>query len=235
MLQAAYYPRDGGNFQGHSKDASRFSVNPVNADDYVVNGTNTQEKDSVVLTAAHTFDHVLDQDNLSSQIGASVWYSTIQNRRSNQDGDRKVYAVFNHTNYKQWNLQLLAGYQNIDNADLEHPNHLTFGAFDSSFNVATKGQIYSAEVSYLFPQEFGDFNQFRPYLNYSAYHKTAQGYQDSQRIIAGLSFNYHKLTVNSEMLIGKHDPYLGDREGLATGGSNDGWNKRLFVSFAYYF
>jgi hypothetical protein len=35
----------------------------------------------------------------------------IENKRSGQDGDRQVYSVFSNTNYNQWNLQLLAGYQ----------------------------------------------------------------------------------------------------------------------------
>ncbi|OUY06740.1 hypothetical protein [Acinetobacter populi] len=234
-IQIAYYPRDGGNFQGHSKDARRFSINPVEADDYVTDGTYTREKNSFVIRAAHTFDHVFDQENFSSQIGASAWYSTIENKRTHQNGDRQVYSVFSNTNYNQWNLQLLAGFQDIDNADDTYPDHLTLGGFDSSFNSATEGQIYSAEVSYLFPHTFGALNTIRPYLNYSAYQKKQNTFKDSERIIAGLSFNYQKWTINSELLIGKHDPFLGDSDGLAAGGNNTDWNKRLFVSLAYYF
>ncbi|MDO2346636.1 hypothetical protein Q2471_26885, partial [Escherichia coli] len=88
---------------------------------------------------------ILGQENFSTQLGASAWYSTIENKRSGQDGDRQVYSVFSNTNYNQWNLQLLAGYQDIDNADTQYKDHLTLGGFDYSFNSATKGQIYSAE------------------------------------------------------------------------------------------
>ncbi|MBD0243224.1 hypothetical protein IAF68_25005, partial [Acinetobacter baumannii] len=155
--------------------------------------------------------------------------------RSGQDGDRQVYSVFSNTNYNQWNLQLLAGYQDIDNADTQYKDHLTLGGFDYSFNSATKGQIYSAELSYLFPQQFGPITSVRPYLNYSSYRKEQDGFKNSTRFIPGIAFNYQKLTVQAELLMGKHDPYLGDSEGLAAGGSNDKWNKKAFVIFAYYF
>ncbi|MFT4021471.1 MAG: hypothetical protein QM666_08155, partial [Acinetobacter sp.] len=106
--QIAYYPTDGGNYQGNSKDARRYSINAVNADDSVSEGTNTKEKNSFVLRGAHTFKNINGNENFNSQIGASAWYSTIENRRSGRDGNRQVYSIFTNTNYKQWNLQLLA-------------------------------------------------------------------------------------------------------------------------------
>ncbi len=197
----------------------------------VPQGTNTQEKNSIVVRGAHTFKNVLGQENFSTQLGASAWYSTIENKRSGEDGDRQVYSVFSNTNYNQWNLQLLAGYQDIDNADTEYKDHLTLGGFDYSFNSATKGQIYSAELSYLFSQQFGPITSIRPYLNYSSYQKEQDGFKDSTRFIPGIAFNYQKLTVQAELLMGKHDPYLGDSEGLAAGGTNDKWNKKSVCNF----
>lgn len=47
--QLAFYPTDGGTYRGKSKDSSRFSINPVNADDSVPQGTNTKEKNSIVV------------------------------------------------------------------------------------------------------------------------------------------------------------------------------------------
>lgn len=91
--QLAFYPTDGGTYRGKSKDSSRFSINPVNADDSVPQGTNTKEKNSIVVRGAHTFKNVLGQENFSTQLGASAWYSTIENKRSGQDGDRQVYSV----------------------------------------------------------------------------------------------------------------------------------------------
>ncbi|MCH4245156.1 hypothetical protein [Acinetobacter gerneri] len=234
-FQLAYYPTDGGNFYGHSKDSKRFSVNLVNADDYVKDGTNTREKNAIVVRGAHTFKNINNDEKISSQLGASAWYSQVENKRSEQTGSRQVYAIFANNTYHQWNVQALAGYQNIDNADHQFPNQITLGGFDGSFNSATKGQIYSAEVSYSFPNKVGPFTGVRPYLNYSTYIKDEDGFKNSTRFIPGLAFSYEKLTVQAELLIGKHDPYVGDSEGLAAGGTNGDWFKRAYVSLAYYF
>jgi len=170
-FQIAYYPTDGGNFQGRSKDSKRFSINFVNADDYVKDGTNTREKNSIVIRGAHTFKNVAGNEKFNTQLGASAWFSEVDNKRSDRKGDRQVYSIFTNTHYNQWNFQVLAGYQDIDNADNQFKDHITIGGFDGSFNSATKGQIYSAEVSYLFPSNIGPFMQIKPYLNYSAYIK----------------------------------------------------------------
>ena len=55
-------------------------------------------KDSAKEIYAHC-NHLLAQENFSTQLGASAWYSTIENKRSGQDGDRQVYSVFSNTNY----------------------------------------------------------------------------------------------------------------------------------------
>ena len=187
--QLAFYPTDGGTYRGKSKDSSRFSINPVNADDSVPQGTNTKEKNSIVVRGAHTFKNVLGQENFSTQLGASAWYSTIENKRSGQDGDRQVYSVLAipiTTNgiYSFWLvIKTLI-------MPTQYKDHLTLGGFDYSFNSATKGQIYSAELSYLFPQQFGPITSVRPYLNYSSYRKEQDGFKNSTRFIPGIAFNY---------------------------------------------
>ena len=234
-FQLAYYPTDGGNYSGQSKDSRRYTVNFVNADDYVEEGTNTQEKNAVVARFAHQFKNIAGDENLASKVGASAWYSQVENKRSNTTGDRKVWSVFANTTYKQWTLQTLAGYQDIDNADLEFKDHITLGGFDGSFNSATKGQVYSAELAYAYANNIGPLSSVKPYVNYSAYVKDKAGYKHSQRIISGVAFNYQKISVQAELLLGKHDPYIDESLGLAQGGADNSWHKRLFIALGYYF
>lgn len=230
QLDLAYYPTDGGNFQGHSKDAKRFSVNMVNADDYVENGTHTKEKNMFVAR----YVHQLKYDDLNYKLGASAWYSEIENKNSHNTGSRQVWSVFTDMNYENWNMNLLLGHQKIDHKDSLYPEHITLGGFDSSFNSATQGDFFSTELSYLFTQKFEYINSIRPYINFSGYTNKNGNGSDSLRIIPGLSFNFKDITVQAEYLIGKHDPYLGDPNGLAQG-SNNQWNKKVHVSVAYYF
>ncbi len=230
QLDLAFYPTDGGNFQGHSKDSRRYSINMVNADDYVVNGTNTKEKNMLVARYVHQFKY----DDLNYKLGASAWYSDIENKNTHATGSRKVWSIFTDMNYENWSMNLLLGHQKIDNKDDLYPDHITLGGFDASFNSATEGDFFSTEVSYLFPQKFEYINSIRPYINYSGYINKKGDSADSFRIIPGLSFMLKDITIQAEYLIGKHDPYLGDANGLANG-SNDKWNKKANVSIAYYF
>jgi len=231
QLDLAYYPTDGGNYQGHSKDSRRFSINMVNADDYVVFGTNTREKNMFVARYSHDFEY---NEQTKYSIGASVWHSEIDNRRYNTTGSREVWSAFTNINHNNINAKLLFGHQNIKNKDQLHPEHITLGGFDGSFNSAAKGDFYSTEISYLFPKNFKGITSIRPYLNYSGYFNKNDDAPASTRIIPGVAFNFKGLTFQTEYLIGKHDPYLGDSNGLAKGDVNK-WNKKLYLSMAYYF
>lgn len=230
QIDLAYYPTDSGNFQGHSKDAKRFSIGPVDADEYVKNGTNTKEKNMLVARYAHRFKY----NELNYQLGTSIWYSDIENRNYNTIGSRKAWSIFTDLDYKNWNSKLLFGHQDINNKDPIHPDHITLGGFDYSFNSATEGIFYSAELSYLFSDKLKNITTIRPYLNFSGYTKKNDQYSDSMRFIPGVSFKLKDLTVQAEYLIGKNDPYLGNANGLTQGDSNK-WNKKTYISLAYYF
>lgn len=230
QIDLAYYPTDGGNYKGQSKDSKRYSINLVNADDYVKDGTNSKEKNMLVGRYAQQFSN----GDLNYQLGGSAWYSDIENRNYNTTGSRKIWSVFSDLNYKNWNSKLLFGHQNIDNKDPIHPDHITLGGFDYSFNSATKGNFYSAEISYLLPDQYQNIKSIRPYLNVSGYGNKNDNFSDSMRVIPGVSFNFKDITIQAEYLMGKHDPYLGDENGLAQGDINS-WNKKAYVSIAYYF
>lgn len=226
----AYYPIDSGNFQGQSKDSKRLSISPVNADDYVKDGTNTKEKNMLVARYTYQFEYA----NLDYKLGTSIWYSNIENRKYDTTGSRKVWALFADFNYRNLSTKLLFGRQNIDNKDLLYPDHITLGGFDYSFNSATQGNFYSTDFSILLPDKFENIRSVRPYLNLSGYSNKNNQYSKSLRFIPGISFKLKDLTIQAEYLVGKHDPYLGDANGLAQGDMNK-WNKKTYISIAYYF
>ena len=230
QLSLAFYPIDGGNFRGHSKDARRFSINMVNADDYVENGTNTQEKNMIIARYAYSSNYA----DLNYQLGTSVWYSDIENKNYSSTGSRQVWSIFADFNYQSWNSKLLFGHQDIDHKDRLSPDHISLGGFDYSYNSATQGDFFSTEFSYLFPYSFEYVQSIRPYLNISGYINKKNSSTDSYRVIPGVAFKFKDLTIQAEHLIGKYDPYLGDQNGLAQG-TNNNWNQKTYISLAYYF
>ena len=233
-VQLGFYPADGGDWAGTSKDANRYSVNAVHADSYVTGGSNNKERNILVGRLAYTVQH---SEGSSSELGVSALRSTLHNADTGDDGDRNAYAV--HYGGKFGALGVLAeiGRQSMSprNPSAVGNDTVTFGAYDGSFNVASKGDFYSAELSYALPWSLGPVSKITPYLNYSAFTKDKAGFKDSQRVIAGAHFSAGPLFIYTEMRWGKNDPYTGDYvTGAAAGGDNT-WKKAFYANIGYYF
>ena len=228
-----FYPTDGGNYKGTSKDSSRYSGNFVRADD-LTQGTDIDEKNMWVTRLSRKFE--LDQSqNFSTEIGGSYWYSELENNRTNKDGHRSTWSIFSTTNYQAWQWLFLAGEQDIKNADNLLPKSSTIGAFDYPYQVANKGKYMANEINYTFAKPFHQLENIKPYVSYSRFYKDESGYQDSDRLIAGLYFNYKKVGIQGEYIWSRNDPMTGSgADGLAQGDGNQ-WNKLFYLSLGYYF
>ncbi|ENU58059.1 hypothetical protein L291_0814 [Acinetobacter guillouiae MSP4-18] len=228
-----FYPTDGGNYTGTSKDASRYSGNFVQADD-LSQGTDINEKNMWVTRLSRKFE--LDPaQKFSTEIGGSFWYSDLENNRTQQDGHRSTWNIFSTTNYQAWQWLFLAGKQNIKNADNLLPNSSTIGAFDYPYQVANKGKFMANEINYTLAQPFYQLENIKPYLSYSRFFKDQKDYQDSDRLIAGVYFNYKAVGIQGEYIWSRNDPMTGgSANGLAQGDSNQ-WNKLFYLSLGYYF
>ena len=228
-----FYPTDGGNYKGTSKDSSRYSGNFVEADD-LTQGTDINEKNMWITRFSRKFE-LNATENFSTEIGGSYWYSELQNHRTDQHGNRRTWSIFSTTNYQAWQWLFLFGEQNIKNGDDLLPNTSTIGAFDYPYQVANKGQYMANEINYTFAKPFHQLENIKPYVSYSRFYKDESGYQDYDRLIAGLYFNYKKLGIKGEYILSRNDPMTGSgADGLAQGDSNQ-WNKLFYLSIGYYF
>ena len=233
-LQLGFYPSDAGNYTGDSVDSSRFHANMVKADD-LSSGTNTQEKNMLIGRVAHTFGPANRKDGLKTQLGASYLYSSVENKRTRLDGTRQAWTLFADSFWQRWNLKLAGGQQYLRNKDNLFGNYTTFGAFDFPYNIANRGDFYSAEINYNWPASYGKLTDIKPYLNYATYHKKATGFQDSTRIISGLMFNYDSWGIQAEYILSKNDPMVGGTLDSLAQGDGKGWNRLLYISLGYYF
>ena len=228
-----FYPTDGGNYKGTSKDSSRYSGNFVEADD-LTQGTDIDEKNMWITRFSRKFE-LNATENFSTEIGGSYWYSELQNHRTDQHGNRRTWSIFSTTNYQAWQWLFLFGEQNIKNGDDLLPNTSTIGAFDYPYQVANKDQYMANEINYTFAKPFHQLENIKPYVSYSRFYKDESGYQDSDRLIAGLYFNYKKVGIQGEYILSRNDPMTGSgADGLAQGDSNQ-WNKLFYLSIGYYF
>ena len=233
-VQVGFYPVDGGDWAGTSRDAARYTVNAVHADQSLAGGSNNRERNMLVGRLAYTLQQT---ERARNELGISGLYSTLHNADTNRNGHRTAYAAHYAGQFAALGVRAEVGRQNMSarNPAAVGNSMITFGAYDGSYNVAAKGNFLSAEISYELPWTLGPINKVTPYLNYSAFMKDRSDFRDSRRLIAGAHFNAGPLFIQTELRFGRNDPMTGDySNGAAAGG--DGKLKRVFyANIGYYF
>jgi hypothetical protein len=201
----------------------------------VGDGSDNQERNTVVLRVAKA----LDLGPWKSEVGISGLTSTLENKDTDNDGRRNAVAVHYLGKNGPWGVQLQAARQQMSPRNAGTDELVTLGGYDGTFNVASRGNLYVADLSYdvggkyLFDQISG----VKLYANYSAFDKDASEFKTSQRMILGTSFSFSKLWIATEWLYGKNDPYIGGSsytQSLGAGGSNQ-WENQLYMNIGYYF
>ncbi|WP_332605042.1 hypothetical protein [Acinetobacter sp. ESBL14] len=230
-IDLAYFSRDGGHYTGTAdKDTARYSANMVKTNDSEM--TSLKEKNMFVMRAKQELSF-FNNDDLDMAVGGSYWYSTLENQQNHKDGNRKAWSLFNTLNYQNLGITLTAGQIKIDNKDAIS-NYSTFGSFDTAYNIANSGTFYSVDVNYTFKDVINGLN-VTPYVVLSGLNKDEQNYKNSQRNIIGAAWNYKKISLYSEYITSKNDPFIGGTANSLAGGDDGQWNKLLNVMFVYNF
>lgn len=228
-----FYPRDGGNYKGTSKDSSRYSGNFVQADN-LNEGTNIEEKNMWIARASKKVD--LNKDYaLKTELGTSYWHSDLENQRTGLDGTRDAWNVFALTELNAWQWLFVAGAQDIKNGDDLHPQYSTIGAFDFPYQVANEAKFVVNELSYAVDKSLFKLENIKPYISYSQFLKDESGFKDSERLMAGVYFNYKSIGVQSEYIWSKNDPMTGGSSNALAEGDSNQWNQMFYLSLGYYF
>ena len=232
-LQLGYYLRPADQGQGTSRGGRTYATSVATADDYVVDGSDNHECDILVARLARNLKFGAWQ----SEIGASLLTSSLENQDTGDSGRRNALAVHYLGKNGPWGVQLQATRQEMTPENPGSDELVSFGSFDGTFNVAAKGDLYVANLSYDIAGTFGWFSGVKVYGNYSLFDKDESSFEDSQRFILGTSFSLKDLWIAVEWLHGKHDPYIGGgsyTQSLGAGGS-DRWENQLYTNIGYYF
>jgi hypothetical protein len=242
--QLGFYPRDGGSYGGSSNtagDSNRYSFNI--ADDDNVQGYATGQKDSERNTLVGRMAWHFD-GSAKHEIGVSGLSGQIRNG-GGENSRRNAFAVHYKGGYGPVNVMLEAmrySYHTKHGATqtyggLDPNSFVMLGAFGYPYPVASKGDIYIANVSYDIPGSIGPFGNFKLYNDYSILQKRVSSYKDSQQNVTGLSFSSGKWYFYADFMLGKHQPYMTpDFGGLAsTQAKYDGFTRRVNLQVGYYF
>ncbi|WP_111891534.1 hypothetical protein [Acinetobacter sp. MB5] len=230
-VDLAYFATDGGNYKGASKDSARYTANMVETSDPLK--TNLQEKNMWMARVDQDLKF-LRTDDLNVSVGGSYWYSDIDNRKTSATGSRQVWALFNKIRYKNLNIVMTGGKQSMHNQDILSPSISTIGSFDSEYDMANTGYFYSVDTSYTFKNVKGLVN-ITPYFVLSGYDKKDKGFANSQRNIVGVSFDYKNVSLYTEYVMGKNDPFVGGTASSLAAGDDGKWNKLVNVMLVYNF
>lgn len=227
-VDLAYFATDGGNYHGTSKDSARYTANVVTSSDPLK--TNLNEKNMWMARVDQNLKF-LSTDDLKVSVGGSYWYSDIENKKTSAGGNRNTWAVFNRINYKNLNVVLTGGRQSISNKDTASS---TFGSFDGEYDIANKGYFYTVDTSYTF-KNVKDLLNVTPYVVFSGFNKKEQGFNDSQRNIVGVAWDYKNVSLYTEYLMSKNDPFVGGTGSSLAAGDDGKWNKLLNLMLVYNF
>ncbi|MEB6478874.1 hypothetical protein [Acinetobacter vivianii] len=230
-VDLAYFATDGGNYHGNSRDSARYTANVVHSDDPLK--TDLNEKNMWMARVDQELKF-LSTDDLKVSVGGSYWYSEIENKKTSEDGNRNSWALFNRINYKNLNVVLTGGKQSISNQDQINPHASTFGSFDGEYDIANKGYFYTVDTSYSFKNVRDSLN-VTPYLVFSGFDKKEKGFDDSQRNIVGVAWDYKNVSLYTEYVMSKNDPFVGGTGSSLAEGDDGKWNKLLNLMLVYNF
>ncbi|PWU31781.1 hypothetical protein DK254_04775 [Pseudomonas sp. RW407] len=232
-LQAAYYPIPAEQGRGTSRGGRTYGTSVATADDYVADGSDNHERNILVGRLARKFE----AGGWNSEIGASVLGSTLDNRDTDENGSRYAFALHYSGKRGPWGIQAQATRQQMNAKNPGTDELVSFGSFDGTFNVAAKGNLYVADLSYDIPGRYGWLSGIKLYGNYSLFDKDESAFSDSQRLILGSSFSLGPLWIALEWLHGRNDPYIGGSDytqSLGAGGTGH-WENQLYSNIGYYF
>ncbi|MFK0344269.1 hypothetical protein ACIQT6_11420 [Pseudomonas asiatica] len=235
-FQLGYYLRPAWQGKGTSDGGATYSNVIAKSDSYVENGTNNREKNTVVgrLTKSITLG------GWQTELGASGYSGSLKNNDTNGSGRRNAISLHAAGKKGKWGVQLLAARQVISPSNPNNDEMITFGGYDTTFNVASRGNLYVGDLSYDIEGSYiyGLINNVKIYTNYSKFDKDKSSFRDSQRAVLGLAYYIgDHLLITNEWLFGKNDPYVGASDylqSLGKGGS-DQWENQLSVNIGYYF
>lgn len=233
-LQTGYYARPAWPGQGTSR-GSTYSIVVTPADPWVEGGTRNVERD---LFAARLARNV-QAGGWKGEAGVSVFTSTLRNLDTRRDGRRLAYGAHYAGNNGPWGTKLQYARQLMTTKNPDGSQVVSVGGYDGTFNMATRGNLYSVNASYAIPGSHlgGWVKDLTLYSNYSRYQKSNPQFRDTQRWITGASFSLTFLSVYIEWLEGRNDPYIGGSDyaqSLAQGGI-DRWKGQLYMNIGYYF
>jgi len=198
-----------------------------------INGTqySNEETNQLNLRQTYTIEHA----NGETTLGGSFEIGQIYNSSTGNNGDRYAVAMHLNSNINSWNIQLQAMQYEYNAADALDSNKIGISVVSWQYEIASKGQVYSANIAKNFKTSWGnvkcynDFGLMTPDVD-------DDSYDNSMQNVTGCAISSGPTYTMIDFIMGKNMTFStanNDHIGLPEFGND--WDKRININFGYYF
>lgn len=198
-----------------------------------INGTkySNEETNQFNIRQTYTIENAYGETTL----GGSIEVGQIYNNSTKNNGDRYAVALHLDSTFNTWNIQLQAMQYEYSAADSFDDNKIGISVVSWQYEIASKGQVYSANIAKNFKTSFGsikcynDFGLMTPDVN-------DDSYDNSMQNVTGCAISSGPTYTMIDFVLGKNMTFStanNDHIGLPEVG--DDWDKRVNINFGFYF
>jgi hypothetical protein len=232
-LQLAFYKNEE---LGSSTNNKRYSFDVVRGGIH-----DNEETNQFNARMAYTLRH---GSKWSTELGLSGQWGQLYNTKAEEFGSHWAAAAHLNGQYDRFNLMLQAAHYEYlpktpyygDPLRRTSERVVQMGGLGDSFLVAAKGTVYTANIAYAMPVDWGPITQLRFYNDYSLLDKDRSSFADSHHNVSGVQVSAGNFYAFMDIIAGKNDLYAGgSRYAYAQGESDADWHTRINLNFGYTF
>lgn len=198
-----------------------------------VAGEGTFDSPSVGIAERDTFNgrlaYKFGSGDFSGEVGGSGYVGDLEGSTGSV-GDQTGNAIHFVGDYGRWNLQVQrAEYE----YDLDSGRELlAVGAYSFFDTIPSEATIYTANLAYSVPVDWGPVTNLTFYNDYSLMTDKSGGLQDDTKMnVLGVAVSAGGLYTYIDYVTGENQPFIGGSLGQDGGDTNH----RLNLNFGYYF
>ncbi|GAW95958.1 MULTISPECIES: hypothetical protein [Colwellia] len=158
------------------------------------------------------------------------WLSGDIRDATSSIGDRTAFALHTDAQFNRWNIKLQ--YTDYEyNFDSYSPL-LAVGAYSFYDSIPSEAKLYSVNIAYLKPVEFGPISSLNFYNNYNLMtDKSADFDNDTIMNVLGVAISAGGLYTYVDLVRAKNQPFIGG----TMAGDSKAWQTRFNINVGYYF
>ncbi|GIU10246.1 MULTISPECIES: hypothetical protein [unclassified Shewanella] len=198
-----------------------------------VNGTEYNNEETNTFNIRQSY--VLDFDELTVQLGASLEYGQLYDTVHDDNGTSTAYALSLDAQYSGYQLQLQMVDYDYDQYDSKSNGLYAMKMAEGAYEVAAKGQIFAANIAKSIGYDWGTVTLYNDYSHLTPDTDVNAKLNDSVINTTGMSIAVSDFYIFVDHIYGKNAVWIGGQQGLGIEHENDDFHSLFNVSVSYYF